>query len=205
MAKNKSYFGGIIKGIKSLLTGMDVTVGEYITPKVTEQYPENRKTQHVAERHRGTLIMPHNENGKNKCTACTMCEKVCPNGTIKIKSTMITTDAGRKKKLLLDYQYDLGDCMFCQLCVNACNFDAIKFVKDFEQAVFDRNTLVEHLNIPPSSDELEQYEKNAKAAAEKAAAEAKAKKAAEEAAKKAEADKAESKPSEAEDIKKDKE
>lgn len=205
MAKNKSYFGGIIKGIKSLLTGMDVTVGEYITPKVTEQYPENRKTQHVAERHRGTLIMPHNENGKNKCTACTMCEKVCPNGTIKIKSTMITTDAGRKKKLLLDYQYDLGDCMFCQLCVNACNFDAIKFVKDFEQAVFDRNTLVEHLNIPPSLDELEQYEKNAKAAAEKAAAEAKAKKAAEEAAKKAEADKAESKPSEAEDIKKDKE
>lgn len=205
MAKNKSYFGGIIKGIKSLLTGMDVTVGEYITPKVTEQYPENRKTQHVAERHRGTLIMPHNENGKNKCTACTMCEKVCPNGTIKIKSTMITTDVGRKKKLLLDYQYDLGDCMFCQLCVNACNFDAIKFVKDFEQAVFDRNTLVEHLNIPPSSDELEQYEKNAKAAAEKAAAEAKAKKAAEEAAKKAEADKAESKPSEAEDIKKDKE
>lgn len=205
MAKNKSYFGGIIKGIKSLLTGMDVTVGEYITPKVTEQYPENRKTQHVAERHRGTLIMPHNENGKNKCTACTMCEKVCPNGTIKIKSTMITTDAGRKKKLLLDYQYDLGDCMFCQLCVNACNFDAIKFVKDFEQAVFDRNTLVEHLNIPPSPDELEQYEKNAKAAAEKAAAEAKAKKAAEEAAKKAEADKAESKPSEAEDIKKDKE
>jgi NADH-quinone oxidoreductase subunit I len=205
MAKMKSYFGGVIKGIKSLLTGMDVTMGEYITPKVTEQYPENRKTQHVAERHRGTLIMPHDENGKNKCTACTLCEKACPNGTIKIKSTMITTAEGRKKKLLLDYQYDLGDCMFCQLCVNACNFDAIKFVKDFEQAVFDRNTLVEHLNIPPSAEELEQYEKNAKAAAEKAAAAAKAKKEAEEAAKKADADKADSKPSTAEDIKKDKE
>ena len=30
--------------------------------------------------------------------------------------------------------------MFCELCVNACNFGAIKFVNDFENAVFDRNT-----------------------------------------------------------------
>ena len=186
MAKDKSYFGGAIEGIKSLLTGMDITMGEYITPKVTEQYPENRKTQHIAERHRATLVMPHDENGKNKCAACTMCEKVCPNGTIKIKSTMVTTADGKKKKLLLDYQYDLGDCMFCQLCVNACNFGAIKFVNDFEQSVFDRNVLVQHLNVAPTEEEMKQYEQNAKAAAEKAAAE-KAKKEAEEAAKKPEA------------------
>ena len=172
MAKDKSYFGGAIDGIKSLLTGMDVTMGEYVTHKVTEQYPENRKTQHIAERHRATLVMPHDENGKNKCAACTMCENVCPNGTIKIKSTMVTTAEGKKKKLLLDYQYDLGDCMFCQLCVNACNFGAIKFVNDFEQSVFDRNALVQHLNIAPTAEELAQYEANAKAAAEKAAAQA---------------------------------
>ena len=44
MAKNNSYFGGVISGIKTLLTGMDITMGEYVTPKITEQYPENRKT-----------------------------------------------------------------------------------------------------------------------------------------------------------------
>ncbi len=184
MAKDKSYFSGAIEGIKSLLTGMDVTMGEYVTPKVTEQYPENRKTQHIAERHRATLVMPHDENGKNKCVACTMCEKACPNGTIKIESTMVSTADGKKKRLLLDYRYDLGDCMFCQLCVNACNFGAIKFVNDFEQAVFDRNVLVQHLNIAPSAEDMAQYEENAKAAAAKAAAEAKAKKEAEEAEKK---------------------
>ena len=43
-------------------------------------------------------------------------------------------------------EYDLGDCMFCELCVNACNFGAIKFVNDFENAVFDRNKLVMHLD-----------------------------------------------------------
>lgn len=175
MANKKSYFGAALDGLKTLLTGMDITMGEYATPKVSEQYPENRKTEHVAARHRGTLVMLHDENGKNKCTACTLCEKTCPNGTIKITSTMVTTADGKKKKLLQDYQYDLGDCMFCQLCVNACNFGAIEFVNDFENATFDRNALVQHLNIAPTAEEMAQYEENAKVAAEKAAEAAKAK------------------------------
>ena len=178
MANKKSYFGSALDGLKTLLTGMDITMGEYVTPKVAEQYPENRHTEHIAERHRGTLVMPHDENGKNKCTACTLCEKSCPNGTIKITSTMVTTADGKKKKLLQDYQYDLGDCMFCQLCVNACNFGAIKFVNDSENATFDRNALVKHLNIPPTEDEMKQYAENAKVAAAKAAEAAKAKAAA---------------------------
>ena len=146
MADNKSYFGSAIAGIKTLLTGMDITMGEYCTPKITEQYPENRKTQHVAERHRGRLVMLQDENGNDKCTACTLCEKTCPNGSIKIVSEMRETEDGKKKRFLVDYQYNLGDCMFCQLCVNACNFGAKEFVKDFENAVFDRNALVQHLN-----------------------------------------------------------
>ena len=40
----------------------------------------------------------------------------------------------------------LGDCMFCELCVNACNFDAIEFTNDFENAVFDRSKLILHLD-----------------------------------------------------------
>ena len=71
----------------------------------------------------------------------------CPNGTIKIVSEMRVDEAtGKKKRALVDYQYDLGDCMFCQLCTNACNFDAIEFTNDFENAVFDRDRLVLHLD-----------------------------------------------------------
>ena len=169
MANKKSYFGGALAGIKTLLTGMDITMGEYATRKITEQYPENRKTQHIAERHRGTLVMPVDAAGKNKCTACTLCEKACPNGSISIVSQMITTEDGKKKKLLMDYQYDLGDCMFCQLCVNACPQGAIEFVKDFENAVFNRNALKQHLNTPPTEEEKAQYAENAKKAAAKAA------------------------------------
>lgn len=146
MENNQSYFGGIKDAVKSLLTGLGVTWREYFTPKVTEQYPENRKTVlHVSSRHRGRLIMPQDEDGNNKCIACTLCEKACPNGTITIKSEMVEVD-GKKKRKLVDYQYDLGECMFCQLCVNVCPQDAIKFVNEFENSTFSRDSLVLHLD-----------------------------------------------------------
>ena len=151
MEKEKSYFGELGHGIKTLATGMKVTLGEYVkdywTNKSTEQYPENRKTTlHVAKRHRGRLVFKRTEDGAYKCTACTLCEKACPNGTIKITAHMAEDAETGKKKVLDDYQYDLGDCMFCQLCTNACNFDAIEFTNDFENAVFDREKLVLHLD-----------------------------------------------------------
>ena len=147
MENNQSYFGELGHGIKTLAVGMKTTLKEYFTPKSTEQYPENRKTTlHVAKRHRGRLVFKRNEDGSYKCTACTLCEKSCPNGTIKIVSEMVTNEEGKKKRVLRDYQYDLGDCMFCQLCTNACNFDAIEFTNDFENAVFDRKSRVLHLD-----------------------------------------------------------
>ena len=60
MEENKSYFGEIGHGLKTLAIGMKTTWKEYFkdffTNKSTEQYPENRKTTlHVAKRHRGSL------------------------------------------------------------------------------------------------------------------------------------------------------
>ena len=148
MEYKDSYFGEIGAALKTLVVGMKTTLREYFTAKSTEQYPENRKTTlHVAQRHRGRLVFTRNADETYKCTACTLCEKACPNGTIKILSHIEDDpETGKKKKKLDDYQYDLGDCMFCQLCVNACNFGAIEFTNDFENAVFDRDRLVLHLD-----------------------------------------------------------
>ena len=123
MEDNKSYFGEIGDGLKTLAIGMKTSWKEYFkdffTNKSTEQYPENRKTTlHVAKRHRGRLTFKRNEDGSYKCTACTLCEKACPNGTIKITAHMAEDpETGKKKKVLDDYQYDLGDCMFGRLHV----------------------------------------------------------------------------------------
>ena len=148
MENKKSYFGEVASALKTLGIGLKVTLKEYFTSKTTEQYPENRKTTlHVAKRHRGRLVFKRNEDESYKCVACLMCEKACPNGTIQILAHMEENpETGRKKKVLDDYQYDLGDCMFCQLCVNSCNFDAIEFTNDFENSVFDKDTLRLHLD-----------------------------------------------------------
>ena len=70
----------------------------------------------------------------------------CPNGTIKITSETVTTEEGKKKKVLVKYEYDLGSCMFCELCVKSCPHGAIKFAPTFENAVFTRSKLVKQLN-----------------------------------------------------------
>lgn len=145
--EKKRYFVGLLRGLKSLLVGMKVTFREFFTKKTTEQYPENRAELKMFDRFRGTLTMPHDENGNNKCVACGLCQNACPNGTIHIESEMAEDpETGKKKRVLVKYQYDLGSCMFCMLCVNVCPHDAIAFDQKFEHAVFEREKLVMTLN-----------------------------------------------------------
>lgn len=146
MSSVSEYFSGLFGGIKSLLTGMRITWGELWTKKITEQYPENRATLIIPDRFRGELTMPHDENNEHACTACGICQMNCPNGTIQVISRSIETEDGKKKKVLDKYIYDLGLCTFCNLCVITCPSDAIKFANTFENSLFTRSKLIEHLN-----------------------------------------------------------
>ncbi len=55
-------------------------------------------------------------------------------------------ETGRPKKKLVRYEYALGQCMFCRLCINVCPTKAIRFSNKFEHAVFTREKLVKVLN-----------------------------------------------------------
>lgn len=167
---------------------MKVTGKEFITPKITECYPENRSEHQWADRFRAQLEMLYDKEGNHKCIACGNCERNCPNGTISMETKMVTTATGTKKKKLVNYFYDLGSCTFCQLCVTNCPTGAIEFNNDFEQAVFTRTKLVKKLNYLPEKEEPEPTpEELARIEAERQAkiAEAKAKAAAAKAAKEA--------------------
>lgn len=188
MGSVKDYFSSLGHGISSLVKGMQVTGKEFITPKITEKYPEDRNTVKVPERFRAILTLKYDQEGRHKCIACGMCERSCPNGTIQIISKMVDTPDGKKKKKLDKYVYDLGSCTFCQMCVTSCPTNAIEFDNDFEQAVFTREKLVKQLNDRPEVPDPEPTpEELAKIAAEKAARIAAAKAAAAKAAAAAEA------------------
>ena len=143
-----NYIISIFKALYSLAQGLEVTFKEFFTKKITEQYPENRKTTLVTfDRFRGELVMPHDENNEHACTACGICMMNCPNGTIKVVSKMIESeDGGKPKKVLDKYYYDLGKCTFCNLCVLNCPSKAIIFQNTFENSVFNRSKLEETLN-----------------------------------------------------------
>ena len=118
---HNSYIKGLLSGIGSLLTGLKVTGREFFTP--------------------------HDAEGKNRRIACGLCQAACPNGTIHITTETVTDpETGKPKRRLARYEYDLGSCMFCQLCVNACPHDAIRFSTAFEHAVYTRSKLVKTLN-----------------------------------------------------------
>lgn len=181
MSSVKEYFSTLGSGFASLIKGLQVTGKEFITPKITERYPENRKTHEWPGRFRAKLDLLYDKDGNHKCIACGTCERVCPNGTITLETKMVDTLTGKKKKLV-KYTYDLGSCTFCQLCVQNCPTGAIAFDNDFEQATFTRAALVKQLNYLPEKEEpaptpeqiaKAQAEREAKIAAAKAAAAAK--------------------------------
>lgn len=182
MGSIKDYFSGLGKGVASLVKGLEVTGKEFVTPKITEKYPDNREDMRISPRFRASLQFIYDKEGNHKCIACGTCERNCPNGTISIETKMAETWDGKKKKKLDRYVYDLGSCTFCQLCVQSCPTNAIEFNNDFEQAVFTRSKLVKQLNYLPEKPEPKptpeqiaklEAEKKAKIEAAKAAAEAK--------------------------------
>ena len=117
---------------------------------ITEQYPDNRATLVLADRFRGEVVMPHDEQNEHACTGCTACELACPNGTIKIVTKFELTPEGKKKKAIDKFVYHLELCTMCNLCIEACPTDAIKMAQTFEHSVTDRSFLTKVLNLPES-------------------------------------------------------
>lgn len=137
-------FSSLMKDTLSLFKGMGVTFRYISHPStaVTREYPENRATLKFPERFRGQVVMPHDAQGEHNCTACTLCEKACPNGSISI----LTTKNIASKRVLGEFLYRLSTCTLCNLCIEACPFDAIRMGHGFEMASYKRDELDYVLN-----------------------------------------------------------
>jgi NADH-quinone oxidoreductase subunit I len=134
------YLKDIIKGIISLCEGLWVTLKHVFRGPSTLQYPEEKPD--LAMRFRGRLVMPIDpEKNDHRCTACMLCVKACPNRSIELIEKVAGED-GKPKPKASKYIYNLGTCMFCNLCVEACNFGAIVMSDEYENASQDKNDFI---------------------------------------------------------------
>jgi NADH-quinone oxidoreductase subunit I len=131
--------------LAGLARGMRLTLGYFLRPwkVVTRQYPENRQTLRFPPRYRAMLMMIHDSQGYHRCTACKLCEKACPNGSIRVITRKGLIDGVNK---LDQYIWRMDSCMLCNACVQACPFGALRMTHQFENAVYDRRLLVFNLN-----------------------------------------------------------
>lgn len=109
---------------------------------ITVNYPEEKLP--VPERFRFIPFLvtddplPGQLYGKDWCTSCGICAKVCPPQCIWIKRG--TLPNGRPNPEPEEFYIDIDICMNCGYCAEFCPFDAIKMDHDYELASYDRTT-----------------------------------------------------------------
>jgi len=89
---------------------------------VTIQYPEDPAV--VARRARTRHRLLKREDGSPRCVACLLCETICPAKCIRIVAEE-SPDVMVEKRAK-SFEIDLGECVFCGYCVEACPEDAIR-------------------------------------------------------------------------------
>ena len=117
--------------------GFGVTLRRMFRPKVTIQYPEEKRQ--MAARYRGLpSLRADPETGEPLCVACGLCARICPTSCLEMH--VLPSEEGDRE--LGEFILRAGRCMFCGLCAQVCPVDAITMSKEYELTVTDRDGLI---------------------------------------------------------------
>ena len=93
-----------------------------IRAAVTIMYPEEKRD--LTKRYRTRHRLTKRTDGSPRCVGCMMCETVCPARCIYIVAEEHPDPTIEKRPASFDI--DLGKCVYCGFCVEACPEDAIR-------------------------------------------------------------------------------
>lgn len=136
--------------LPSILAGMTVTFRHIFRKKDTMQYPEQQRQ--FGDRYRGVPALVKDQDGREKCVACYMCQWVCPPLAITIEADEFATEHERHQieKFPKKFEINMLRCIYCGLCEEACPEEAIFMSKTYsvtghsrDMMVFDKEKLYE--------------------------------------------------------------
>lgn len=150
-AREKAYLPAILIGMK--ITMKRFIQGFFFRKHDTILYPEKRRD--YSDRFRGAHFISVDANKTENCTACFLCETVCPAECIHIvaeeRDDANDTYGVAKEKKPASFDIDLLRCCFCGFCEEACPKDAIKLSTNYEMATYTRDAAIvdlDHLKRP---------------------------------------------------------
>jgi NADH-quinone oxidoreductase subunit I len=122
--------------------GFAVTFRQMFRPKVTIQYPKQKREK--PERFHGRHVLNRYPDGMEKCIGCELCAGVCPADCIYVRGADNPADDPVSPGERYGFVYDINmlRCIFCGLCVEACPTEAITMTNLFEMSVTDRNDAI---------------------------------------------------------------
>jgi NADH-quinone oxidoreductase subunit I len=131
----KMYLPALLGGIRITVKYFLRTVGALLTgrreKRVTMFYPEEK--WQVPEGYRGAPTLVKDEDGREKCVSCQLCEFICPPRAIRITPGEIPPGQPNShvEKAPKEFEIDMIRCIYCGLCEEVCPEEAIYLRKDY--------------------------------------------------------------------------
>ena len=125
------------------LEGLKITLKTAGRKPVTAQYPEPEKRLDVQDRYMGFPALTWDGDvSEPYCTGCMVCIRNCPTQCMsaQMKDNPLHAEGkSRRRKIIDEFEINLGRCILCGICVDVCNFDAIEMSHEHELSKYERN------------------------------------------------------------------
>ncbi len=139
--------------LPTIIAGLAITLRHIVRvlsgqTKVTMQYPEQKWDAQMPAWYRGAPTLVSDEQGRDRCVACQLCEFICPPRAITINPEEIpAADKWSKvEKQPKSFDIDMIRCIYCGLCEEVCPEQAIFLRKDYSITGHSRQEMVHDIH-----------------------------------------------------------